>query len=100
MFMRVSFDLCMLLPKLGPYKLFRESAQIARNQTDAATQPAPGTRERILSLSDPRPDHRHLGVEDSCLSGATASFSRRSRPVADDGGNRLRFRHACRWMAH
>ena len=37
---------------------------------------------------------------DSCLSGAPPSFSRRFGQVVDDGGNRFRSRHACRWMAH
>ncbi len=42
----------------------------------------------------------NLGFEDSCLSGAPPSFSRRFGQVVDDGGNRFRSRHACRWMAH
>ena len=54
----------------------------------------------IFNLSDPRTDHRNLGFEDSCLSGAPPSFSRRFGQVVDDGGNRFRSRHACRWMAH
>src|SRR5277367_2618352 len=90
----------MLLPNSPPYNAYRESARIARNPIDAATQPATGTRERLLSLPDPRTDHRYLGFEDSCLSGAPPSFSRRFGQVADDGGNRFRLRHACRWMAH
>src|SRR5580698_4181956 len=74
--------------------------RIGWNPTDAATQPTTGTRERVLSLSDPRIDHRYLGFEDSCLSGAATSSSRRFGQVTDDGGNRFRSRHACRWMAH
>ena len=54
----------------------------------------------IFNLSDPRTDHRNLSFEDSCLSGAPPSFSRRFGQVVDDGGNRFRSRHACRWMAH
>ena len=75
-------------------------ARIGWNPIDAATQPPTGTRERVLNLSDPRTDHRNLGFEDSCLSGAPPSFSRRFGQVVDDGGNRFRSRHACRWMAH
>src|SRR3984893_1356662 len=75
-------------------------ARIGWNPIDAATQPPTGTRERVLNLSDPRTDHRNLGFEDSCLSGAPPSFSRRFWQVVDDGGNRFRSRHACRWMAH
>src|ERR1700688_1918892 len=45
-------------------------ARIGWNPIDAATQPPTGTRERVLNLSDPRTDHRNLGFEDSCLSGA------------------------------
>ena len=74
--------------------------RIGWNPIDAATQPPTGTRERILNLSHPRTDHRNLGFEDSCLSGAPPSFSRRFGQVVDDGGNRFRSRHACRWMAH
>src|ERR1700674_2704978 len=75
-------------------------ARIGWNPIDAATQPPTGTRERVLNLSDPRTDHRNLGFDDSCLSGAPPSFSRRFGQVVDDGGNRFRSRHACRWMAH
>src|ERR1700688_2177086 len=75
-------------------------ARIGWNPIDAATQPPTGTRERVLNLSDPRTNHRNLGFEDSCLSGAPPSFSRRFGQVVDDGGNRFRSRHACRWMAH
>jgi hypothetical protein len=75
-------------------------ARIGRNPIDAATQPPTSTRERVLDLSDPRTDHRNLGIEDSCISGKPPSFSRRFGQVADDGGNRFRSRHACRWMAH
>src|ERR1700723_3946690 len=67
---------------------------------DAATQPPPGARQRILNISDPRTDHRYLGFEDSGLSDAATSFSRCFGSVADDGGNRFRFRHACGRMAH
>src|SRR5277367_4355514 len=98
--MRILSALCMLLPNSASSNAFRESARIARNPIDAATQPATGTRERVLNLSDQRSDHRNLGFEDSCLSGAPPSFSRRPGQVADDGGNRFRFRDACRWMAH
>src|SRR5271168_291941 len=90
----------MLLPNSPPYNAYRKSARIARNPIDAATQPATGTRERVPNLSDPRTDHRYLGFEDSCLSGAPPSFSRSFGQVADDGGNRFRLRHACCWMAH
>ena len=75
-------------------------ARIGWNPIDAATQPPTGTRERVLNLSDPRTDHRNLGFEDSCLSGAPPSFSRRFGQVVDDGSNRFRSRYACRWMAH
>jgi hypothetical protein len=90
----------MLPPNSAPCNVFRESARLARNSIDAATQPPTGTRERILNLCHPRTDHRYLGFEDSCLSGAATSFSCRFGQVADDGGNRFRFRHACGWMAH
>src|SRR5437868_5432300 len=45
-------------------------------------------------------DDRNLGFEDSCLSGAPPPFSGRFGQVVDDGRNRFRSRHACRWMAH
>ena len=54
----------------------------------------------LINLSDPRTDHRNLGFEDSCLSGAPPSFSRHFGQVVDDGGNRFRSRHACCRMAH
>jgi hypothetical protein len=76
------------------------TARGGRNPIDAATQRSTGTRERVVNLSDPRTDHRNLGLPNPCLSGEPPSFSRRSGQVADDGGNRFRFRHACRWMAH
>src|ERR1700691_3003865 len=114
---RVLSDSCMILPEVSPCKVFREvlrfavayqlhspaqpiGARIGWNPTDAATQPPTGTRERVLNLSDPRTDHLNLGFEDSRLSGAPPSFSRRFGQVVDDGSNRFRFRHACRWMAH
>jgi len=75
-------------------------ARIGWNPIDAAMQSPTGTRERVLNLSDPRTDHRNLGFEDTCFSGAPPSFSRRFGQVVDDGGNRFRSRHACRWMAH
>src|SRR6202047_1226315 len=75
-------------------------ARIEGNPIDAATQPPTGTRERVVNLSDPRTDHRNRGLENSCLSGAPPSFSRRFGQVVDDGGNRFRSRHACRWIAH
>src|ERR1700687_2765095 len=75
-------------------------ARIGWNSIDAATLPPTGTLERVLNLSNPRTDHRTLGFEDSCLSGAPPSFSRRFGQVVDDGGNRFCSRHACRWMAH
>src|SRR5277367_6038827 len=90
----------MLLPNSAPCNAFRESARIAPNPIDAATEPATGTRERVLNLSDPRTDHRNLGLPNPCISGAPPSFSRRFGQVADDGGNRFRLRHACGWMAH
>src|SRR5271156_55967 len=90
----------MLLPNSAPRNALLESARIARNPIDAATRPTTGTRERFLDLSDPRTDHRNLGLPNPCISGAPPSFSRRFGQVADDGGNRFRFRHACRWMAH
>ena len=49
-------------------------ARIGWNPINAATQPPTGTRERVLNLSDPRTDHRNLGFEDSCLSGAPPFF--------------------------
>ncbi len=75
-------------------------ARIGWNPIDAATQPPTGTRERVRNLFDSRTDHRNLGFEDSCLSIAPPSFSRRFGQVVDDGGNRFCSRHACRWMAH
>ena len=78
----------------------QNGARIGWNVIDAATQPSPGTHKRVLNLSDARADHRNLGFEDSCLSGAPPSFSRRFGQVVDDGGNRFRSRYACRWMAH
>src|SRR5271154_2481590 len=90
----------MLLPNSASSNAFRESARIARNPIDAATRPTTGPRERVLNLSDPRTDHRNLGLPNPCISGAPPSFSRRFGQVADDGGNRFRFRHACGWMAH
>src|SRR3979490_912600 len=74
--------------------------RIGWNPVDAATQPPTGTRERVLNLSDPRTDHRNLGFEDSCLSGARPSVLHSVGRVVDDGSNRFRSRHACRWMAH
>jgi hypothetical protein len=50
--------------------------RIGGNPIDAATQPPTGTRERVLNLSDPRTDHRNLGFEDSCISGAPPSLRR------------------------
>src|ERR1700722_1891388 len=112
MYVRVYFDLCMVLPTPATYKIFRESTRFKHpptaqrlfaslpNPIDAASHPSTGTRERVLHLSDPRTDHRNLGLPNPCLSGEPPSFSRRSGPVADVGGIRLRFRHACRWMAH
>jgi hypothetical protein len=55
------------------------------NPTDAATQPPTGTREPVLNLSDSQTDHRNLGFEDSCLSGAPPSFFRRFGQAVDDG---------------
>src|SRR5882724_5925385 len=78
----------------------QNGARIGWNVIDAATQPPPDTHKRVLNLSDPWSDHRNLGFEDSCLSGAPPPFSRCFRQVVDDGGNRFRSRHACRWMAH
>src|SRR6266478_4693400 len=75
-------------------------ARIGWNPIDAATQPPTGTRERVLNLSDPRTDHCNLGFENSCLSGAPPSFSRRFGQVVDDGGHRVHSRHARRRMAH
>jgi hypothetical protein len=74
--------------------------RIAWNPMDAATQPPTGARERVLNLPDPWTNHRNLGFEDSCLSGAPPYLSRRFRQVVNDGGNRFRSRHACLWMAH
>ena len=37
-------------------------ARIGWNPIDAAKQPSTGARERVLNLSDPRTDHRNLGL--------------------------------------
>ena len=82
------------------YEETLSETRIEWNPIDAATQPSTGTRERVLNLSDPRTDYRHLGFEDSCLSGAPPSFFLGFGQVVDDGGNRFRSRDARRWMAH
>jgi hypothetical protein len=49
-------------------------ARIEWNPIDAATQPPTGTRERVLNLSDPRTDHRHLGFGPSLAVVMTAGY--------------------------
>ena len=46
------------------YSSTNRRADRMRNPIDAAKQPPTGTRERVLSLSDPRTDHRNLGLEE------------------------------------